>query len=102
VNINSADKQRWTPLHVASWSCRKEIVKLLLDCGADINCVSMYGKTALDLAQGLGHETIAQLIANEQQRKEWQELCNERLLVSLNRNNLMNVESMQQFVGQRK
>ena len=50
---NARDKDGSTPLHCASWKGHAEVVKALLDAGADINAKSQndhYGDTALHAA----------------------------------------------------
>ena len=41
-----------------------EIVKILLQNGADTNAVNMYGRTALEIAERKGHHGVAILIRN--------------------------------------
>lgn len=50
ADINSKDKYCETALMIASCKGNLEIVKLLVDNGADINIKNNNGKTALDLA----------------------------------------------------
>jgi ankyrin repeat protein len=50
---DARDKDGSTPLHCASWKGHVEVVKVLLDAGADINAKSQndhYGDTALHAA----------------------------------------------------
>ncbi|KAL9999862.1 putative ankyrin repeat-containing domain-containing protein [Helianthus debilis subsp. tardiflorus] len=52
--INSADEEGWAPLHSAASSGNVEIVKILLDRGADVNLKNDGGRTALHYAASKG------------------------------------------------
>ena len=57
--MNAKTDGKWTPLHFATWNGRLEIIKLLVENGADINAkngkgmlnLSFFGDTPLDLAK---------------------------------------------------
>jgi len=46
-NINIQDKDGDTPLHIAVFLCNYEIIKILLDHGADTNIKDKYGQTII-------------------------------------------------------
>ncbi|KAH0569068.1 hypothetical protein KQX54_021776 [Cotesia glomerata] len=63
VKINNKNKfQTDTPLHLAASNGYEEIVKTLLDRGADVNALNSRGKTPLDLAADSKHFSIVELI----------------------------------------
>ena len=71
ANVNEKDKDDATPLHLASYYKRPEIVRVLLDHGADIDFVNDQGKTALQIAivgndhsQGNGVDVARLLLAH--------------------------------------
>jgi len=47
ADVNGIDERGWNPLFGASWMGRPEIVKALLDAGADIKHLDKYNYTAL-------------------------------------------------------
>jgi ankyrin repeat protein len=51
ANPNGADKDGYSPLHVAVREDRHDIAALLLSKGADVNARSFFGETALHLVQ---------------------------------------------------
>jgi len=53
---------RWTPLIIASQNGHLEIVKVLIENGADINAENAYTETALCLAKGDGHNDIVEIL----------------------------------------
>jgi ankyrin repeat protein len=57
---------RWnigrTPLMESAWNGQAEVIKLLLDYGADINAVDDHGMTALIRAARRGHEMSVKLL----------------------------------------
>ncbi len=52
ANINATNYKGFTPLHLASFYCRPDIVKLLLFNNADTSIKDMNSKTALNVAGG--------------------------------------------------
>jgi ankyrin repeat protein len=60
LNLNDG---RGTGLHEAARAGNADIVKLLLTAGADRALVDREGKTALDLAQGAGHDAVVALLS---------------------------------------
>ena len=56
ADVNSRDAEGFTPLHVAAIHGKIQIVKKLLDLGADDNLTTLDGKDAADLAE-LNEET---------------------------------------------
>jgi ankyrin repeat protein len=67
VNVNHTNWVGWTPLLEAvilndGGRTQQEIVKLLLDHGANPGMTDKYGKTPRELADGLGYTEIAELL----------------------------------------
>ena len=50
----------WTPIHEASWSGHKGVIKQLQLSGADIEAKTRYGWTAMHFAAWHGHEPVVQ------------------------------------------
>ena len=57
-------RQMSTPLQVASWVGRTEVVRELLKAGASINETNKYGETSLMWAVAYGYSEIEQLLRN--------------------------------------
>ena len=54
ADVNSRRNDRWTPLHIASWSGKFEVVQVLIDHTAEVDAVDDLGKTPLhDVLQGM-------------------------------------------------
>ena len=60
--INAVDKENNTALILASKFGYSEIVKILIENGADINIKNNDGKTALDYAEENDYKNIIQLL----------------------------------------
>ncbi|MDP7177311.1 MAG: ankyrin repeat domain-containing protein, partial [Verrucomicrobiota bacterium] len=50
TNVNSKDKDGWTPLHEAASEGRNKIIELLVAKGADVNAKDDDGETPVDAA----------------------------------------------------
>jgi ankyrin repeat protein len=57
VNPNPPSAVEYTPLMQAASSANLELVKLLIDAGADFNAEDEQGRTALDVAQMYTHSS---------------------------------------------
>ena len=58
---NTKDDNGWTPLHEAVLRNSEAIIELLIESGADVNAVTNFGETALNLAKqykGENHSTF--------------------------------------------
>lgn len=67
INVNHTNFVGWTPLLEAivlndGGAKQQEIVKLLLDHGANPHMTDKYGRTPLELAQDKGYHEIAELL----------------------------------------
>ncbi|KAA8497903.1 putative serine/threonine-protein kinase [Porphyridium purpureum] len=62
ASVTFEDYDHRTPLHVAASEGRADVVKLLIERGADISAVDRWGSTPLQDAQRVGHRQIALLI----------------------------------------
>jgi ankyrin repeat protein len=61
-DINAKSAAGFTPLHKAAEANRVEIIKLLLDSGADINALDMFGDSALAIAERYGALDAVELL----------------------------------------
>jgi len=62
-NINIQDKDGDTPLHIAMFLCNYEIIKILLDYGADTTIKDKWGQTAVHrLYFGIRDDDIIKII----------------------------------------
>lgn len=50
INIRAQDESGGTPLHWAAWVSNREMVKFLVEAGADVNALDKTGFTPLDAA----------------------------------------------------
>lgn len=63
--VNSADDKGSTPLHLASSQGHLEVVKFLVDKGADIEAVNGRGFTPLQLASYGGHRQVVEFLLDK-------------------------------------
>jgi ankyrin repeat protein len=64
AHVNAASPDGQTPLIEAAVHNRADTVKLLLEAGADLNLRSRGFGSALEAAERMGHEQIAQILRN--------------------------------------
>ncbi|WRX09234.1 Serine-threonine/tyrosine-protein kinase [Theobroma cacao] len=62
VDLNVADYDRRTALHLAACEGWTEVVVLLLDRGADVNSLDRWGRTPLSDARSCGHDEICKIL----------------------------------------
>jgi ankyrin repeat protein len=62
ADVNLISKDGWTALHKAANNGHTQVVKLLLDKGANRYVQYKDGSTALDLATKAGHQDIIKLL----------------------------------------
>ncbi len=60
--MNNRNKWRWIPLHTAAREGHYNVVRLLLDRGADVNAFTMMHWSVLHLATFNGREEITRLL----------------------------------------
>jgi len=61
-SAKSSDELGWTVLHWATWYRQPEVVELLLQSGADVDCKDLSDLRALDLAAARGWKEIAAIL----------------------------------------
>ncbi|KAF8736028.1 hypothetical protein AX14_001030 [Amanita brunnescens Koide BX004] len=64
VDLNTRDEFKYTPLHLAADRGNIEVVKLLLEKGADPTLKDPDDLTALELADTAGHEDVVKLLSS--------------------------------------
>lgn len=62
VDINSRNRENWTPLHTAINQKNMEIIQLLLDRNADVNAVNDHSETPMHFAVRSGQKDIVELL----------------------------------------
>ncbi|KAH7340458.1 ankyrin repeat-containing domain protein [Rhizoctonia solani] len=60
--VNSRDEFEYTPLHLATDRGHLDVVRLLLDKGADVSLKDQDGDTGLEIATAAKHQTIVELL----------------------------------------
>jgi uncharacterized protein len=69
MSVDAKDSKSFTALMISAWHGQTEVVKLLLDRGADMNARietgAVKGATALILAAGLGHTEVVKLLLDK-------------------------------------
>ncbi|KAJ1310194.1 hypothetical protein OPQ81_006938 [Rhizoctonia solani] len=60
--VNSRDEFEYTPLHLATDRGHQDVVRLLLDKGADISLRDQDGDTSLEIARAANHQAILELL----------------------------------------
>jgi hypothetical protein len=84
IDVNLQNIYNQTPLYIASVCGNLDIVRMLLDAGADINIKNNEDKTALDIAIERRQRHVAELIKNEQNRRnEFEESLKSKTLEEL-------------------
>ena len=61
-NVNAVDGYDWTPLHMGAFHGHVDILKVLLQNGADVNAVHWTGSTALHFTAECGHVHCTRLL----------------------------------------
>jgi len=64
ANPKGADYDARTPLHLACSEGHLDTVRILIDCGADVNARDRWGRTPLDEARRLQKPTLLELLAS--------------------------------------
>lgn len=62
ATMNSGSVDGYTPLFWAARDNHEQLVRLLIEHGADVNAAAEDGKTPLKLAEGEGHQGMVQLL----------------------------------------
>jgi ankyrin repeat protein len=68
--INVQNEYGITPLHLATEYCKVEIVKMLIDAGADVNVQNIWNNTSLHRAALYGEIDIARILIDAGARKD--------------------------------
>lgn len=64
ANSRAASSERMTPLHIASKTGRAAVVRMVRDCGAEIDPRDRLGTTPLHIASFYGYEEVTKLLLN--------------------------------------
>ena len=66
--VNHPNKFGHTALHLAAYHNQPQVVRILLQHGANAHAKDSYGMTPLQLAQDAGHQRIIQILASNWKR----------------------------------
>jgi ankyrin repeat protein len=62
ADVNAADLTGWTALHAAAYKGDKQIILLLLKCGAIAPAPTWFLQSPSDMAERLGHQDVVPLL----------------------------------------
>jgi ankyrin repeat protein len=62
AEINAANEEKITVLHIAAWEGNEAVLRVLLNRGADVNAGMKDNSTPLDLAVEAGHEAAVKTL----------------------------------------
>jgi ankyrin repeat protein len=96
------ENYNYTPLHVAAWFGRVEIVRMLIDAGADVNLQDTDGWAPLHWAAMRGQVEIARMLIGAGADKDVQDKWDQTPLHNATRNGDVEIVKMLIAVGARK
>ena len=79
VNADNPATDGWTPLHLSCWAGSIGAVQFLIDNGARVNYPDWYGATPKKIAIYAGHQEIAELITQIENKRETSKASSSRL-----------------------
>lgn len=62
IEVDSRDKYKWTPLHKSAWYGCKDVAKLLIERGANVNALTDTNMSPLIVAVGRRHRDVADIL----------------------------------------
>ncbi len=62
ADANSADKEGWSPLHLASWQGHLQAVTMLLEAQADVDASTLAGITPLHVAHSCDQTDVVKVL----------------------------------------
>jgi hypothetical protein len=70
ASVNATNRDGNTPLHIAAFLCNEEIVRLLLQRGANPSLKNKRGETAVDVVRGAWGPELSQVYENLDRERE--------------------------------